>query len=137
MLPRLNGRVHARFLPPTCPEHVPTQLDAEGRLVAPQAGQNDWGKRLDFATWLCAWRQYAIGAPSHLGKIVVASLRLSLAGAAVIKQMDFKLAMAHERLVCEVAFTAGRSTMMGVMFDEIVRWIAVLRCACKRLHTRP
>ena len=63
MLPRLSGRVHARFLPPTCPEHVPTQLDAEGRLVAPQAGQNDWGKRLDFATWLCAWRQYAIGAP--------------------------------------------------------------------------
>ena len=92
--------------------------------MAPQAGQNDWGKRLDFATWLCAWRQYAIGAPLHLGKIVVASLRLSLAGAAVIKQIYFKLAMAQEGLVCEAAFVAGRSSMLSVIFEEVVRWIA-------------
>ena len=122
-------KVLATNLPRTCAHTVGCRGKA--------CGAPGWSERLGQAPGLCNlavclapvchWCAFASR------KIVIASLRSSLAGAAVIKQMDFKLAMAHERLVCEVAFAAGRSTMMGVIFDEVVRWIAVLRCARKRL----
>ena len=114
-----------RFLPATCPEHVAVQIDPDGCLRKGQDSSKENNKRLDFSAWLMAWKRYAMGEHFIIFAWWCLLLVICLPAAAVLKQLSFKQAMAHEEIVAEVACQAqhsgGRARSLGVIYDEVAR----------------
>ena len=113
-----------RFLPATCPEHVAVHIDSDGCLKKGQDNNKECAKRLDFSAWLMAWRRYAIGQSFKHAPGLQIAFDLPFSAAAVLKQMSYKKAVAHEEMVVEVACQAessGRNRSLGVIFDEVAR----------------
>ena len=99
-----------KFLPPSCAKHV--ALTATGETKEEKQGhgntQSNKGKglRLPMELWLVAWD------------------RMALAGEMVEHQLTSAQAMCHEEVVLAVAFaavTSGRSSLVGVLYDELAR----------------
>ena len=99
-----------KFLPPSCMKHV--ALTATGETKEEKQGhgsaQSNKGKglRLPMELWLVAWD------------------RMALAGEMVEHQLTFAQAMRHKEVVLDVAFaavTSGRSSLVGVLYDELAR----------------
>ena len=120
----LSSAFVIRFLPATCPEHVAVHIDSDGSLKKGQDHNKECAKRLDFSAWLMAWRRYAIGQSFKHAPGLQIVLDLLFSAAAVLKQMSYKKAVAHEEMVVEVACQAessGRNRSLGVIFDEVAR----------------
>ena len=69
-------------------------------------GNRSKALRLPMELWLVAWD------------------RMALAGEMVEHQLTFAQAMRHKEVVLEVAFAAmasGRSSLVGVLYDELAR----------------
>ena len=65
--------------------------------------------------WLIAWDKYA------------------LAALAVEHQLEYGQSLLHKEVVMAIASAAsasGRSDLLGVLYDELVRWV-VVGCACR------
>ena len=99
-----------KFLPPSCTKHV--ALTATGETKEEKQGQGSTqgskgkGLRLPMELWMVAWD------------------RMALAGEMVEHQLTFAQAMRHKEVVLEVAFVAvasGRSSLVGVLYDELAR----------------
>ena len=99
-----------KFLPPSCMKHV--ALTATGETKEGKQGhgstQSNKGKgsRLPMELWLVAWD------------------RMALAGEMVEHQLTFAQAMRHKEVVLDVAFaavTSGRSSLVGLLYDELAR----------------
>ena len=99
-----------KFLPPSCVKHV--ALTATGETKEEKQGhgstQSNKGKglRLPMELWLVAWD------------------RMALAGEMVEHQLTLAQAMRHKEVVLDVAFaavTSGRSSLVGVLYDELAR----------------
>ena len=110
------------FLPQFLPEHtvVPALQDAESSPAGARAEDTKpTGRRLDFATWLLAWRQYTPAAVAT-------------------EQLELVDAVQHEQVVAEVAAQGrndGYSPFLGVCYDEVARCVgrssrAALMCSC-------
>ena len=110
------------FLPQFLPEHtvVPALQDAESSPAGARAEDTKpTGRRLDFATWLLAWRQYTPAAVAT-------------------EQLELVDAVQHEQVVAEVAAQGrndGYSPFLGVCYDEVARCgdrssHAALMCSC-------
>ena len=80
---------------------------------------------MDFSAWLMAWKRYAMGEHFVIFAWWCLLLVICLPAAAVLKQLSFKQAMAHEEIVAEVACQAqhsgGRARSLGVIYDEVAR----------------
>ena len=66
--------------------------------------------RLSLAWWLAAWEKYTLAAVAT-------------------KQMEFAVAVEHKEVVLNVAAHAsakGRCTLLGVLYDELLRCARVL-----------
>ena len=69
-------------------------------------------RRLEIAEWSQAWDGYAIALT-------------------VLKIMTYSQAVEHKLTVLEVAAlgtSEGRGPLLGVLYDEVVRWAFVLVC---------
>ena len=74
-------------------------------------------RRLEIGVWLVAWDRY------------------TLAAQAVDHQLTYQQALAHKEVVLEIAFSAkaaGRSELLGVLYDELARSPRV--CLCGRIR---
>ena len=103
-----------KFLPPSCMKHV--ALTATGETKEEKQGQGSTqgsmgkGLRLPMELWLVAWD------------------RMALAGEMVEHQLTFAQAMRHKEVVLDVAFaavTSGRSSLVGVLYDELARRVVI------------
>jgi hypothetical protein len=70
----------------------------------------DNARRLELPIWLIAFERYSLGAQ------------------AVEHQLSFQQALVHKEVVVEIACSAkaaGRSDLVGVLYDELARWVLV------------
>ena len=107
-----------------CPDHSPVLLDEEGCIR--EGCKKEIARRLDFASWLLAWERYSLGESIHecVRFLHAACISYVLSGAAAIGQMGFDVAMKHKAMVAEVAYgakAANKSSLLGVLFDEVCR----------------
>ena len=113
-----------RFVPDTCPDFLPVFLNTDTNKFS--VGQSKkacctpfpsfvslhshWqGWRLSLAWWLAAWERYSLAA-------------------VVTGQMPFAVAVGHKTVVLGVAAqasTKGRCTLLGVLYDELVRRVSL------------
>ena len=76
---------------------------------------------LEFALWLVAWDRYALAAQ------------------VVEHQLDYRVSLLHREVVVNVACSAsagGRSELLGVLYDELARWICVGGSAARGCFAR-